>query len=94
MNVRRLLSMTRPHHDLTPIGPDRLAAEAFVLTSCVRRSLMLIALAFALAVLWILAFFVFHVSFAAIHTLAFGAAVAVLVHFIRIHRVHRIRQRL
>jgi hypothetical protein len=55
---------------------------------------MLIALAFALAVLWILAFFVFHVSFAAIHTLAFGAAVAVLVHFIRIHRVHRIRQRL
>lgn len=55
---------------------------------------MLIALAAALAVIWILAFFVFHLTSAAIHTLAFGAAVAVLVHFIRVHRVGRVRQRL
>lgn len=54
---------------------------------------MLIALAAVLAVLWTLAFLVFHVTFAAIHTLAFGAAVAVLVHFIRVHRVGRIRGR-
>ena len=55
---------------------------------------MLIALAAAFLVIWILAFLVFHVTFGAIHTLAFGAAVAVLVHFIRIHRVGRSRQRL
>jgi hypothetical protein len=45
---------------------------------------MLIALAAVLAVGWILAFFVLHVTTLAIHTLAFGAALGVLVHFIRV----------
>jgi hypothetical protein len=47
---------------------------------------MLIALAAVLAVGWILAFFVLHVTTIAIHTLAFGAALGVLVHFIRARR--------
>jgi uncharacterized MnhB-related membrane protein len=54
---------------------------------------MLIALAAVLAVIWILAFLVLHVTFVAIQTLILGAAAAVLLHFIRIHRVDRIRQR-
>ena len=50
---------------------------------------MLIALAAFLAIGWILAFFVLHVSAIAIHTLVFGAGVSVLVHFIHVHRVGR-----
>jgi hypothetical protein len=49
---------------------------------------MLIALAAVLAVGWILAFFVLHVTTIAIHTLAFGAVLGLLVHFIRV-RHHR-----
>jgi hypothetical protein len=48
---------------------------------------MLIALAAILAFVWVVAFFAYHVTFVAIHTLAFAAAVAVLVHFIRVRRV-------
>jgi hypothetical protein len=50
---------------------------------------MLIALAAFLAMGWILAFFVLHVTTIAIHTLVFGAGVSVLVHFIHVHRVGR-----
>jgi hypothetical protein len=53
---------------------------------------MLIALAAVLAFVWVMAFFVYHVTFVAIHTLAFGAAVALLVHFIQVRRVRRIRR--
>lgn len=45
---------------------------------------MLIALAAVLAMGWMLAFFVLHVTTIAIHTLAFGAVLGVLVHFIRV----------
>jgi len=50
---------------------------------------MLIALAAFLAMGWILAFFVLHVTAFAVHTLLFGAGVSVLVHFIHVHRVGR-----
>ena len=53
---------------------------------------MLIALAAALAMGWILAFFVLHVTTVAIHTLVFGAGVMVLVHFIHVGRVGRTRK--
>jgi len=52
---------------------------------------MLIALAAILAFVWVVAFFAYHVTFVAIHTLAFAAAVAVLVHFIRVRRRVRLR---
>ena len=48
---------------------------------------MLVALAAILAFVWVVAFFAYHVTFVAIHTLAFGAVAAVLVHFIRVRRV-------
>jgi hypothetical protein len=47
---------------------------------------MLLALAAVLAVGWILAFFVLDVTSIAIHTLAFGAVLGLLVHFIRVRR--------
>jgi hypothetical protein len=50
---------------------------------------MLIALAAFLAMGWILAFFVLHVTTIAIHTLVFGAGVSLLVHFIHVHRLGR-----
>jgi len=53
---------------------------------------MLIALAAFLAMGWILAFFVLHVTTIAIHTLVFGAGVSLLVHFIHAHRVGRPRK--
>ena len=53
---------------------------------------MFIALAAVLAFVWVLAFLVYHVTFVAIHTLVFGAAVAVLVHFIQVRRVRRTRR--
>jgi len=53
---------------------------------------MLIALAAFLAMGWILAFFVLHVTTIAIHTLLFGAGVSVLVHFIHVRRVGRPRK--
>lgn len=88
MNVRRLLTVARPDvvagQSRPPMGRR----------SPCGRSLMLIALAAVLAVVWLLAFFVLHVTFVAIHTLAFAAVVVVLVHFIRIHRMGRIRPRL
>ncbi len=51
---------------------------------------MLIAVAAFLAMGWILAFFVLHVTTIAIHTLAFGAGVSVLVHFIHGRQVGRL----
>jgi hypothetical protein len=48
---------------------------------------MLVALAAMLAFLWVVAFFAYHVTFVAVHTLVFGAAAALLVHFIRVRRV-------
>ena len=53
---------------------------------------MLIALAAFLALGWILAFFVLHVTTIAIYTLVFGAGVSLLVHFIHVHRVGRPRK--
>jgi len=50
---------------------------------------MLIALAAFLALGWILAVFVLHVTTIAIHTLVFGAVVSVLVHFIHVRQVGR-----
>jgi len=50
---------------------------------------MLIALAAFLAMGWILAFFVLHVTTLAIHTLVFAAGVSLLVHFIRVRHVAR-----
>jgi hypothetical protein len=50
---------------------------------------MLIALAAFLAMGWILAFFVLHVTAIAIHTLVFAAGVSLLVHFIHVRRVGR-----
>ena len=50
---------------------------------------MLIALAAFLAVGWILAFFVLHVTTIAIHTLVFGAGVSLLAHFIHVRSVGR-----
>jgi len=47
---------------------------------------MLIALAAVLAMGWILAFFVLDVTTIAVHTLAFGAVLSALVHFIQIRR--------
>jgi hypothetical protein len=53
---------------------------------------MLIAMAAFLTMGWILAFFVLHVTTIAIHTLIFGAAVSVLVHFIRVRQLGRPRK--
>jgi hypothetical protein len=53
---------------------------------------MLIALAAFLAMGWILAFFVLHVTTIAIHTLIFAAAVSVLVHFIHVRHIGRPRK--
>jgi hypothetical protein len=48
---------------------------------------MLLALGAILAVAWILAFLVLHVTTIAIHTLAFGAVLSVAVRFIHVrHR--------
>jgi hypothetical protein len=53
---------------------------------------MLIALAAVLAFVWVMAFVVYDVTFVAIHTLVFGAAVAVLVHFIQVRRLRRVHR--
>jgi hypothetical protein len=51
---------------------------------------MLIALAAFLAMGWILAFFVLHVTTMAIHTLVFAAGVSLLVHFIHVRHVRHV----
>ncbi len=50
---------------------------------------MLLALAAVLAIGWILAFFVLHVSAIAIHVVALGAVLCAIVHFIQVRQVHR-----
>jgi len=50
---------------------------------------MLLALAAVLAIGWILAFFVLHVSTIAIHVLALGAVLCAVVHFIHVRRVQQ-----
>lgn len=47
---------------------------------------MLLALAAILAMLWIISFLILHVSQIAVHVLVVGAALSVLVHFIRVRR--------
>jgi hypothetical protein len=49
---------------------------------------MLLALGVVLAVGWVLAFFVLHVTAIAIHVLAFGAALCAIVHFIHVRHTH------
>jgi hypothetical protein len=53
---------------------------------------MLLALAFLLAFVWVMLFFAYQVTGAAVHVLILAAAVAAMVHFIRVRRLGRSRR--
>lgn len=56
---------------------------------------MLVALGVVLAIGWVLAFLVLHVTAAPIHVLALGAVLCVIVQFIQVrHTRHRSQRRL
>ena len=48
---------------------------------------MLLAFAFLLGIIWVMSFLVYGVTAVAIHTLALGAAVCGLIHFIHVRRL-------
>jgi hypothetical protein len=53
---------------------------------------MLLAFAFLFAFIWVILFFAYQVTGAAVHVLVLAAAVSAIVHFIRVRRLGRSRR--